>query len=579
MKTIIDLFEQSIDQHPDHIFIMENHGKGYEGLSYTEAKKRILSLASWLIGQGIQKGDRVAILSENRQEWILSDLAILYAGGIVVTLSNKLLEPLDLKARLENSTPSLLFVSSKEKEKAEATLALMPQDTKPRLVCFDEDQWDTMLQTEILGEDTPQKRNSATSTDDPALIIYTSGTTGNQKGVTLSHHNYLATVRKHLAHEEQNSDSCTLALLPLDHCLFHAYYYLMMAIGATLAMPQLGNNPLEAMLNMMKNIREVQPDFLAVVPAMLQTFKTLLIQQGISDSPEKAREFFGGKINLFIAGGAYIDPEIEKFFLALNLPIYIGYGMTEATIGVSKNYKKQHRIGSIGHLSSLQQNIRIVDENGNDCPKTESGEIIFQGETVMLGYWNNPTATREALSEGGWFHTGDLAHQDSDGYLYIDGRVKSLLISNSGEKYSPEGIESALLESSPYIHQLMLYNQQSPCTIALVVPNKEQLADTVAVRGLSLETKEGKDAAINLIDEVFAQFRKGGSQENRFPQVWLPSTFALLEESFTTENGLLTATQKLSRQKVANAYKERINSLFNAERMNPRNEDNRNALQ
>ena len=208
-----------------------------------------------------------------------------------------------------------------------------------------------------------------------------------------------------------------------------------------------------------------------------------------------------------------------------------------------------------------------------------SGEIIYRGETLMSGYWQNAEATREVMTDDGWFHTGDLGHLDADGFLFIDGRVKSLLISSSGEKYSPEGIESSILETSPYIQQVMLYNQQSPCTVALVVPALEAIRTTLRKQSLTLDTEAGQDAAIRLIGDSLNAYRRGGSHAGLFPDLWLPMTFAILDRPFSAEDGLLTATQKLVRHKIAKAYAARIQSLFTPQGMNPRNDANRQALQ
>ena len=578
MKTVLDQFLQSVERYPQHDCLLENLGQGYHALSYTEVHRRVVNLSAALIAQGIHRGDRVAILSENRLAWTLTDLAILHAGAIVVTLSTKLIENEDLLSRLQNSGAETIFVSASQRDRI---MGLKDKTSLRRVICFDDADFDAL---EAEGSrylaaptgDTPEQRNAATQADDPAVIIYTSGTTGNPKGVVLTHRNNVAHAEKHRPLGDYNDKSCTLALLPLDHCLFHSFFYMAMANGASIAMPQQGRNPLETMLNMTKNIQETHPDILVLVPAMLQGFKLMLHQKGIAQDPQRTLEFFGGRLRYLIAGGALTDPETERFFLNLGLPIHIGYGMTEATAGVSRSYPGQHRTGTVGRPASLNQEVLIVDEEGNECAANTSGEILYRGETVMQGYWQNPEATREVLTADGWFHTGDMGHLDDDGFLYIDGRVKSLLISNSGEKYSPEGIESTLIEACPLIQQIMLYNQQSPCTIALIVPRREALAQAIAP--LSLDTTEGQDAAITLLQQAIATYRKGGALAGTFPDIWLPATFALLHDPFSVENGQLTATQKLARHKVAKAYSERIASLFTPAGMNPHNDANRNAI-
>jgi len=584
MKTIVNLFEHTVARYPDHNFLLENHGQGYQGMSFADVHAAVLHLSQGLIETGIKRGDRVAILSENRSEWMIADLAIIYAGAIVVTLSTKLIESSDLLTRLQNSGAETIFVSRSQQPKVED---LKAQTVLRQVICFDDATYSDLLnhgqqvleaKRDQADADTPIKRCRQIKPDDPALIIYTSGTTGNPKGVVLSHRNNVAIIEKHQPLGDFRPDSCTLALLPLDHCLFHQFFYQAMSDGAALAIPQQGSNQLEAMMNMTKNIQEIHPDTLVVVPAMLHAFKVLLLQQKIADDKEKVRQFFGGRLRYFIAGGALTDAETERFFLNLNLPIHIGYGMTEVTSGLSRSCPERHRTGSVGRPEALGQEVRIVDEEGKECSTMTSGEIIYRGDTLMLGYWQNPEATLEVMTDDGWFRTGDLGHLDDDGFLFLDGRVKSLLIASSGEKYSPEGIESSILDNSPCIQQIMLYNQQSPFTIALVVPNVNSLKATLYQRQLSLDTAAGQTAAISLIQDSLNAYRKGGAKSGLFPDIWLPMTFAILDKPFSVEDGLLTSTQKLVRYKVAVKYKERILSLFTRQGMNPQNEANRKAL-
>ena len=573
MNTIIELFEHTVAQYPDHNFILENHGQGYRGMTFSEVHKTVLHLSDRLIEMGVQPGDRVAILSENRAEWMLADLVIIYTGAIVVTLSAKLIEGQDLLVRLQNSGAETIFVSRAQWPKIER---LKAQTSLKRIFCFDDASYQDLLQGG--HQTTPKARIFQPEPSTPALIIYTSGTTGMPKGVVLSHRACVAHTIKHQRIGDFRPDSCTLALLPLDHCLFHSFFYQALADGAAIAIPQQGNSPLETMLHLTKNIQEVHPDTLIVVPALLQTFKVLLTQQHIDGDIEAVRRFFGGRLRYFIAGGALTDAETETFFMNLGLPIHIGYGMTEVTAGISRSCPEQHRTGSVGCPATLRQDVRIVDENGQDCPLMKSGEILYRGETLMSGYWHNPEATREVMTEDGWFHTGDLGHLDADGFLFIDGRVKSLLISNSGEKYSPEGIESSILETSPYIQQVMLYNQQSPCTIALVVPAIETIRATLRKQEITLDSEEGQNAAISLIQESLNAYRRNGSHANLFPDLWLPMTFAILDRPFSAQDGLLTATSKLVRHKIAKAYATRIQALFTPQGMNPQNEANRQAF-
>jgi len=217
--------------------------------------------------------------------------------------------------------------------------------------------------------------------------------------------------------------------------------------------------------------------------------------------------------------------------------------------------------------------LKICDDQGRALPAGQTGEIVIQGENVMAGYWKNKKATQEALRDS-WLYTGDLGHMDEDGYLYVLGRVKSLLIDNTGEKYSPEVIEEALVESSPFIDQLMLYNSQSPFTVALLVPNKDALLAWLKERDLSCRTEEGQKAALQLLQGEIGAFRQGGKHEGTFPQRWLPTAVAVLGEAFTEENRFINSTLKMVRSRIVDHYRSRIDFLFTAEAKDIANRQN-----
>jgi long-chain acyl-CoA synthetase len=214
--------------------------------------------------------------------------------------------------------------------------------------------------------------------------------------------------------------------------------------------------------------------------------------------------------------------------------------------------------------------------DGKELPAGEKGEIVIRGENVMAGYWKNPASTAETIKDG-WLYTGDMGYMHGD-LLYVLGRFKSLLISSDGEKYSPEGIEEALMEHSPAISQLLLYNNQSPYTVALLVPNKDALKKLLAQHDLTLDTAEGKEEAIGIIQKQIGRFRKGGDLSALFPERWLPTTFAILPEPWTEQNGMINSTMKVVRGKVEKAYAGRIAHMLSPEGKNPRNAENMKSL-
>ena len=314
-------------------------------------------------------------------------------------------------------------------------------------------------------------------------------------------------------------------------------------------------------------IEEEGKGFRVLLKPLVRLFDKLLFT--------KVRENFGGELKFFIGGGALLDKDLQKFYYALGIPMYQGYGLSEATPIISTNGPRRHTFGSSGVLVR-PLDLKICDMDGNVLPPGEKGEIVIRGENVMAGYWKNPASTADTVKEG-WLYTGDMGYM-RDGLLYVLGRFKSLLIGSDGEKYSPEGIEEALVEHSSCIDQLILYNNQSPYTTALLVPNKERLRKHLAHQNLDLSSDQGREEAIRIIQRQIDRFRKGGDLSTLFPDRWLPTTFAILPEPFTEQNGMVNSTMKIVRGKVEKAYAARIAQLYTPEGKNPLNKWNKEAL-
>jgi long-chain acyl-CoA synthetase len=277
----------------------------------------------------------------------------------------------------------------------------------------------------------------------------------------------------------------------------------------------------------------------------------------------KIREGFGGRLDFFIGGGALLDTEFQKFFYAVGMPMFQGYGLTEASPIISSNSLAKHKFGSSGYLVKNME-LKICDDNGNELPVGEHGEIVVKGENVMLGYWNNPEATAQALRDG-WLFSGDLGYMDKDGFLYVLGRSKSLLIADDGEKYSPEGIEEAYTGQSKYIAQSMLYNNQHPYTIALIVPDKTQLLNHLKHKGLDPASDAGVHEAIRSIGHELNHYRKHGHYGHMFPHRWLPAAIGILPAPFTEENQMMNSTMKMVRGKIIGNYTQLIDFLFTSD--------------
>jgi len=412
----------------------------------------------------------------------------------------------------------------------------------------------------------------------------------------------------------------TLLILPWDHAFAHtAGVYCFMAYGASIASIQLGKTMAESVRNIPKNIKQIQPSIILSVPALAKNFRKN-IEKGISEKGatieklfnyalklaykyngdgfekgkglsflnkplinlfdkiifKKIRENFGGKIDFFVGGGALLDIELQKFFYAIGMPMMQGYGLSEAAPIISSNSLFKHKFGSSGYLVTNLE-LKICDEDGNELPQGEKGEIVVKGENVMKGYWKNEEASKESLKDG-WLYTGDLGYMDKDEFLYVLGRFKSLLIGDDGEKYSPEGIEEAMTDQSKIIDQCMLYNNQNAYTVSLIVPNKEALKRQMLARNVKPEDENAKSVALEIIQNEINEYKKGGKYENMFTQRWLPSANYILSEGFTEENKMLNSTMKMVRGKICDAYQNKLDFLYTPEAKEIINEENKASI-
>ena len=630
-KTLVDLFEESVRKYPNNTFLLEKTGKKFEPTTYTQVKEKVYQLGAGLQALGVKKGDNMALLSEGRNMWVIGELAMFYAGAVNVPLSIKLEESNDLLFRLIHGEVKYVMVSGTQLKKVRSIIDQLPEVKK--VIVFDEqaeygDKEIALSEVQKMGDEflashTQEeflKVANSIQNDDYATITYTSGTTADPKGVVLTHRNYTSNVEQACTLVDIDQTWRTLIILPLDHCFAHVVgFYIMMAQGATAATVQVGRTPLETLKNIPLNIREVKPHFILSVPALAKTFKKN-IEQGIRAKGEttvklfnfgmkvrqlyygdsnldfkgwryllkplvalfdkiifsKVRENFGGELKFFIGGGALLDKNLQKFYVGIGIPMFQGYGLSEATPVLSSNGPEKYRFGSSGKLVQPLE-LKICDADGKELPLGEQGEIVVKGENVMAGYWKNPESTADTVKDG-WLYTGDLGYMTKEGLLYVKGRFKSLLISSDGEKYSPEGIEEALVGQSKYIDQVMLYNNQSPYTIALIVPNKDNLKRKLAHKDLTLESEEGRKYAIKKLEKELNKYKKGGDFEGMFPERWLPSTFAVLPEPFTEQNQMINSTMKMVRGKIEKFYADRIEFLYSAEGKQIFNEKNLDSL-
>jgi long-chain acyl-CoA synthetase len=631
MKTLIELFETSVQKFPDNPQLWEKPADKYIPTTYKQVQQSVYQFGAGLMALGLKKGERVGLLSEGRNYWLISELSVLYCGAINVPLSVRL-EASELKFRLEHSGAKMIIISAAQASKLAEIIDQLPALEKVIIL----DGVASLGSKEITLKDVIDKGVSFLSNaenknafeqvwqniqpDDVANISYTSGTTADPKGIMLTHYNYTINVIQANAVLDITPDFITLATLPWDHSFAHtACLYTFMLKGASVASIQTGKTPLETLRNVPLNIQEIKPYIMMSVPALSKNFRKN-IEKGIQSKgafteklfnhalkvgyayngdgwnkgkgwrallkPQvllydkiifsKIRANFGGRLQFFIGGGALLDIELQRFFSAIGIPVFQGYGLTEASPIISANSPLAVKFGSSGKVVKYLE-CKIVDSNNNELPTGQKGEIIVKGGNVMKGYWNNPKSTSETIMDS-WLHTGDMGYISKDNYLYVLGRFKSLMIGNDGEKYSPEGIEEAIVDQSPIIEQAMMYNNQNPYTVGMFVPNVPEISRQLDKQGIVFQSDIGYEKALEMIKQEIDQYKKGGKFENMFPERWLPSCILVLPETFTEQNHMLNSTMKMVRGKITEHYSKEIDFLYTPEAKNIHNQVNIAAL-
>ncbi len=621
-KSLVQLFERSVNLFPERTLLWEKKDRQYEGMTYDEAYQRVSETAHGLLTLGVEKGDRVALISEGRNDWVISELAVLFCGGVCVPLSVKIEEKADLHFRLHHADCKGIIVSGNHFYKIPGLIEQLPglsfvavlDPTEEQLQNVGGESGCQILEMESVRAQGKRQRDAVAPVleklknsllpDDYANICYTSGTTADPKGIILTHNNYLHNVEQASAIFEVPPEYTSLHILPWDHSFAHTVgIYALIRNGASLASLKTGKTINETLRNIPVCIQEIRPHFLLSVPALAKNFRNN-IERSVREKGriakwlfglglkvaaiynreghnkgggfrkllrplyrlfdkilfKKVRAGFGGRLRFFVGGGALLDIELQRFFYALGIPMYQGYGLTEASPVISSNTPEFHKLGSSGKVVPWMD-LKICDEDGREKPIGEQGEIIIRGDNVMAGYWKNKEATAETIRDG-WLHTGDLGYLDHEGYLFVLGRSKSLLIGSDGEKYSPEGIEEAMMENSVFFDQVMLYNNQQGYTSALIVINRSAMLQYLSGQGLDPGTEEGQKAALEQLKAEIDRYMPGGEMEGRFPPRWLPAAVAFLSDPFSEGNGLMNSTMKIVRPAIHSYYEDTIHFLY-----------------
>ena len=631
--TIIDFVEKYVAKFSKNPFLWEKNldTNEWEPTTYEETLKLAKRIAAGLMALGVEKGDKISYLCEGRNMWVIGELGVLFAGAVNVPLSIKLEEANDLVFRVKHSDSKYVITSKFQLPKIRKILPECPMVEK--VIIFDEvadKQENELYIDEIIemgdrflaeNEDKLVERYRSIGPDDYANISYTSGTTADPKGILLTHRNYTANVEQAHSVIGVTPEDRMLIILPLDHCFAHvAGFYTMMSYGASIGTVPSGKSGKEALRNIPSSIKEFKPNVMLSVPTLAKSFKknieTTIKKSGktvermynyalkvsikynkegynkgtqftdIFRKPvmwlfdkilfKKVRQGLGGNMKFFVGGGALLDIDLQRYYYAIGIPMYQGYGLSEATPIISANSPAKHIFGSSGKVVQPME-IKILDADGVEQPFGSKGEICIKGENVMAGYWKNPKSTADTIVDG-WLHTGDMGYMRDAEMLYVVGRFKSLLIAADGEKYSPEGIEENLVESSKFIDGAILHNSQDPYTIALITPNKEALKAYAKELGLDPETKEAKVKMLEKLQDEVNMYRKGGRLFGAFPERWLPAAVCVLPEPWTEQNHFLNSSMKVVRGRVEEAYKANMEFAYTPEGKNIVNDMNMASL-
>jgi len=592
IQTIPELFLSAVRERPrSDCFSYRDATRKYVPVSSEEAYRRVRALRHGLKSLGVKKGDRVALLSENRLEWALADLAILCAGAVSVPVYPTLL-PGTISYILRDCQPCAIFVSTPHQAtKVQGLRAELPflQD----VIAFDPTDLPNVLPfgkllrigDNIVAEHPPEPRDDClpVDPDDLASIIYTSGTTGNPKGVMLSHWNFVSNVlgTRELIHFT-TADRC-LSFLPLSHVLERmAGFFTMLYLGVGIAYA-------ESVETVPQDMFDVQPTVVISVPRLFEKLYARALGAALAGSSIKKNIFFwarrvgleyghqrrelspispwlrlrysladrlvfrklrarmGGQIRILVSGGAPLAPKISEFFYASGLAILEGYGLTETSPVLAVNTFTDFKIGSVGKPFT-----------GTEIKIAEDGEILARGPQVMLGYYNDQAATREVLSPDGWLATGDIGYLDEDGFLIITDRKKDVLVTAGGKNIAPQPLENAI-KTNKFVSQVIVIGDKLPYLSCLIVPNFENLAAQIKQEGIIATDR----AALIKLPGVIALYDRELARINEsLPSFSQIKKYALLDHEFTIEDGVLTPTLKVKRWAIVRKYQNIIEGLY-----------------
>ena len=588
-KTIAEMFIQCVEQFADNPAFFDKIDGEWQKKTYREAGDIVENLASGLASLGVQKGDKIAIISTNSSRWAFADYAITGLGAVTVTVYPTLTTP-HMKYIFDDSETHYAFVGNKEQLDKTKSLIQECEHMKGYVLMDDsDDDTDKVFGFSSLIERGKAYKESSDfdfkaiastiNPDDLLTLIYTSGTTGNPKGAMLSHNNLIANIKSGKKSIHIDESDVFLSFLPLSHVFERMVgHFSGLTSGGRVYYA-------ESIDTVADNMGEIKPTIMASVPRLYEKMYAKIIDKVSNDPPlrqkifwwaisvgkeampnicknsrpsgwlgfkfglaeklvfSKIKERVGGRLRFFVSGGAPLSQEIAEFFAAANIIILEGYGLTETSPEITNNRLEDVKFGTVG---------KPID--GVEVKIAEDGEIICRGENVMLGYYNNEAATREVIDENGWFHTGDIGEFDEDGFLRITDRKKNIIVTSGGKNIAPAPMEIALI-ASKYIEQVVVLGDRRNFVSALIVVAQETLSEWANEQGIDGEIIQD-ERTDKLFENEVSKAMAG------FAHYETVKKFKLVADEWSVESGELTPTLKVKRKVVEKKYADLIDSIY-----------------
>jgi long-chain acyl-CoA synthetase len=594
VSTLPMLFRLAFDKHNagNRNYLGAKVNGVYRFETYSQVREKIEKFACALIEVGFQANDRLGQIANNRPEWVVTDFGTMHAGGIHAplypTLAREGIEYIlrDCGARVAVvATPRHLedvLACEAELPNLEHVVAMFEPTGSPGRVKLW--SWDAFLKlggdNQAKHKEEMERRIAAIKATDVCSLVYTSGTTGEPKGAMLMHGNFVSNALTSVPLLEFKTDDVELSFLPLSHVFERVAYYCVTSVGACIAYA-------ESIDTVAANMAEVRPTVMPSVPRLFEKIYGRVMDKVNAGSPLKQKIFHwavgvgkkhylakasgsvspvlklqyamahklalgkmhettGGRIRLFASGGAPLRKDVGEFFLSAGFTLTEGYGLTETSPVISFNPLRKPKNGTVGKIVPDVQ-VKIA----------EDGEILCKGPNVMLGYFNKAQATRDAIDEDGWFHTGDIGVIDSEGYLAITDRKKDLLVMSNGKNVAPQPIEQ-LLQSSPYIEQAVVLGDNKKFIAALLVPTYANLKDWCDKNGIAHNPDELSNNP-KLVEFLQGEVNRLCADLSNYERV---KNIALLPREMTQDTGELTPTMKVKRKVVNQKYSDKITALY-----------------